>query len=232
MTHARYSTPLRSSFAVPVNTYYGAIVRQSIAMMRARPSLRYAILYLTVVPLAAVIMETFFLQPQAIQLGVPIAGVGIVVMALQIANMAGSAGSQRIVARSSEGRVIYAAPGLIVCSLILLAALQTVPALLFIAIIGLLTAVLRPLMMSRIQVEVPAAIRATILSMQSLMFTLLLTLGEPILGTIADHAGLPAAYVALAGGLSILVAFLLWRGRANFPAATPSTASDLTATSG
>ena len=72
MTHARYSTPLRSSFAVPVNTYYGAIVRQSIAMMRARPSLRYAILYLTVVPLAAVIMETFFLQPQTMEASWPV----------------------------------------------------------------------------------------------------------------------------------------------------------------
>src|SRR5207244_2276413 len=150
---------------------YGEILRQSIAIMRARPTLRYSMLYLALVPLAAVIMETFFLQPQALALGVPIAAIGVVVMAVQIANMAGSTGSHWIQVRFGERRLLYTAPVLIVASLILLALLQILPALLFIIVISLLTAVLRPLLLSRIQTEVPDNIRATILSMQSLMFT-------------------------------------------------------------
>ena len=106
---------------------------------------------------------------------------------------------------------------LIVSSLILLALFQRVSALVFIAVIGFVTAALRPLLLSRIQDEVPNDIRATILSMQSLMFTILVAISEPILGSVADRSGLAAAYFGLAGGLSILILFLFWKGRRRFP---------------
>jgi MFS family permease len=197
---------------------YTQVLRHSIALMRARPTLRYPMIYLTLVPLAAVLMETFFLQPQAVSLGVPIAGVGAVVMAVQIVDMAGSTWSDAIKARFGAGRAIYAAPVLIVSSLVLLALLQILPALLFIAIIGFVTAVLRPLLLNSIQNEVPDDVRATVLSMQSLMFTFLLTISEPALGFVADRSGLPTAYLGLAGSLGILVPLLLLKSRRYFPA--------------
>jgi MFS family permease len=196
---------------------YQQILRQSLATMRQRPHLRYAILYLVLVPVTAVMMETFFLQPQTVSLGVPIAAVGVVVMGEQLATIAGSTWSDRIKARFGDRGVLYAAPAVIVSSLILLALFQIFPALVFIALIGFVTAVLRPLVLNRIQNEVPDDIRATILSMQSLMFTLLVALGEPILGSIADYSGLPAAYVGLAGSLSLLILGLFWKSHRDFP---------------
>jgi len=189
---------------------YGKILRQSFTMMRARPALRSPMFYLALVPMAALIMETFFLQPQAVALGVPIAGIGVLVMATQFTNMAGSTWADRIAMRLGEARVLYIVPGVIVISLILLAAFQVFFSLLFIAVISFVTAVLRPLVLNRIQSQVSDNVRATILSMQSLMATLLLTVSEPILGVMADRAGLPAAYVTLAAGLGILVLLLFW----------------------
>jgi predicted MFS family arabinose efflux permease len=185
-------------------------------MMRARPALRYPMLYLALVPLAALIMETFFLQPQAVALGVPLAGVGVLVMATQLTNMAGSTWANRIAARVGEGRVLYIVPAIIVFSLILLAAFQVLLSLLTIAAISFVTAVVRPLVLNRIQGQVSDDVRATILSTQSLMAMLLISIGEPTLGLVADRSGLPAAYAALAGGLGILVLFLLWTSRHHF----------------
>lgn len=189
---------------------YGEILRQSLALMRARPTLRSPMLYLALVPMAALMMETFFLQPQSVALGVSIAGIGLLVMATQLTNMAGSTLADQVARRLGEGRVLYTIPGVIVISLILLAKFQILFSLLFIAVISLVTAVLRPLVLSRIQSQVSDNVRATILSMQSLMTTLLLTISEPILGFMADRFGLPTAYVTLAGGLSVLVLFLFW----------------------
>lgn len=189
---------------------YGEILGRSFAMMRARRRLLSPMLYLALVPMAALIMETFFLQPQFVALDVPIAGIGVLVMATQFTNMAGSTWADQIAARLGEGRVLYIIPGIIVISLILLAAFQVLLSLLFIAVISFVTAVLRPLVLSRIQSQVSDNVRATILSMQSLMATMLLTISEPILGLTADRFGLSAAYVALASGLSILVLFLFW----------------------
>lgn len=199
-----------------VRKSYRQILRESFAMMRARPALRYPMLYLSLVPLAALIMETFFLQPQAVALGVPLAGVGVLVMATQLTNMAGSTWANRIAARVGEGRVLYIVPAIIVVSLILLAAFQVLLSLLTIAAISFVTAVVRPLVLNRIQGQVSDNVRATILSTQSLMAMLLVSIGEPTLGFMADQSGLPAAYAALAGGLGILVLFLLWTSRHHF----------------
>ncbi len=197
---------------------YIMVLRQALALIRARPTLRYPIFYLALVPVIASVMEFIFMQPQALALGVPIAAIGVLGMLVQIMNMAGATWAGRIKARFGETRILYAAPAVLVFSLVLLAALQIYPALVLIALMGFVTAVLRPLLMSRIQSEVPDEIRATIISVQSLLFTLLLGTSEPILGAIADHSGLPAAYVVLAGGFSLLVALLMWRSRAHFPA--------------
>jgi MFS family permease len=193
------------------------VLRQSFALLRARPTLRYPILYLAVVPLASFMLESVFVQPQALALGVPIAGIGVLVMAVQLTAMAGSAWSDRVRMRFGEGRVLYTAPVVICSSLIVLAALQILPALLLIAMMGFVTAVVRPILLSRIQDELSDDIRATMLSMQSLTFTIVAAVSQPTLGAVADHWGLPAAYVALAAGVSLLMVFLFWRSRQHCP---------------
>ena len=196
---------------------FGEVLRQSLALLRARPTLRYPILYLAVVPLASFMIESVFVQPQALALGVPLAGIGVIVMAVQLTNMLGSAWSDRITVRVGEGRVLYTAPMMICSSLLLLAALQILPALLLIAVMGFLTAVVRPILVSRIQDELSDDIRATMLSMQSLTFTIVAAISQPSLGAIADHWGLPAAYVVLAASVSLLMVGLFWKSRQHCP---------------
>jgi predicted MFS family arabinose efflux permease len=207
---------------------YGEILHQSFALMRARPALRSPMFYLALVPMVALIMETFFLQPQAVRLGIPIAGIGILVMVTQFTNMAGSTWADKISARLGEGRVLIIIPGIIVISLIFLAVFQVPFSLLWIAIISFVTAVLRPLVLNRIQSQVSDNVRATILSMQSLMATMLLTVSEPILGVISDRVGLPAAYATLAVGLATLTLLLFWTSSQSllFPKIIKSDASE------
>jgi MFS family permease len=190
-----------------------AVLGQSLAVMHARPTLRFSMVYLAVVPLASFMIESVFIQPQALALGVPLAGIGVIVMAVQFTAMAGSAWSARIMARLGEGRTLYAAPIVICSSLLLLAALQVMPALLLIGVMGFVTAVVRPILMSRMQQELSDDNRATMLSMQSLTFTMVAALSQPTLGTVADSWGLPAAYITLAGALSIVMVVVFWKGR-------------------
>lgn len=196
---------------------YGEILKQAISIMRARPALRYAMLYLTVVPLAAVAMETVFLQPQAIALGIPLAGVGVVIMAAQFSNMAGATISYRVKEGFGETQIIYLAPYLIATSLFFLGLFQQLPALFFAAAISFFTALIRPVVMTRIQNEVSDSVRATIISMQSLIFAFVIAFIEPLLGYVADLRGLPAAYYLLAGGLVFILLLLFWRSRTRFP---------------
>ena len=63
------------------------------------------------------------------------------------------------------------------------------------------------------------------LSMQSLTFTIVAAMSQPTLGAIADHWGLPAAYVALAGALSVAMVLFFWKGRQHFPQTAMATCS-------
>ena len=209
----------------PARPSFGQVLRQSLTLLRARPTLRYPLLYLAIVPLASYILEIVFLQPQALALDVPLAGIGVIVMGAQLTAMLGSTWSDWVRARFGEGRVLYTAPLVICSSLIVLAALQVLPAMLLIGVMGFVTAVVRPILLSRIQDELSDDIRATMLSMQSLTFTLVVAMSQPSLGAIADHWGLPSAYVVLAASVSLLMVFLFWKGRQHFPQAAMAASS-------
>jgi MFS family permease len=196
---------------------YSEILKSALSIMRARPALRYALLYWTLVPITSMAIETVFLQPQAIALGVPLAAIGFVGIAVQIAKMAGSAWSHRVKEAIGESKIIGAVPFAIAASLILLGLFQVLPALGFAAAISLFTAVLRPLVMNRILNDVTDNIRATVLSVQALLFAFTVALIEPLLGYIADQSGLPTMYYSLAGGVSLLALLLFWRSRSRFP---------------
>src|SRR5215208_1684319 len=191
---------------------FGSILRQSLTLMRARPTLLYPMIYLALVPIASFITETLFLQPQAQLLGVSLAGIGLLVMAAQLTDMLGSNWSDRLKARFGEGRLITVSPAIILASLIVLAVFQKLPVLIFIAVIGFFTSVIRPILLNQIQNEVSDDVRATIISVNSLMNTVIAAISQPTLGFLADQSGFPAAYLGFAGGLGILFLFLFWKG--------------------
>jgi MFS family permease len=196
----------------PARRSFGAILRQSLTLMRARPTLLYPMIYLALVPIASFITETLFLQPQALLLGVPLAGIGLLVMAAQFTDMLGSNSSDQFKILFGERRIITITPAIILASLMVLAAFQKLPVLIFIAVIGFFTSVIRPLVLNRIQNEVSDEVRATIISMNSLMNTVIAAISQPTLGFVADKSGFPAAYLGFAGSLGVLVLFLFWKG--------------------
>jgi predicted MFS family arabinose efflux permease len=119
--------------------------------------------------------------------------------------------------RFGERRVLYFAPLLLIIFLVALGVIQLLPALAFIVLIGFVSGVIRPLILSVVQNQVQDDIRATILSVQSLINTLFQVSVVPALGFLADRSGLPFVYFALAGILGMFLWWLVARGRAYFP---------------
>lgn len=195
-----------------VRKSFGAILHQSLRLMRTRPMLLYPMIYLALVPIASFITETLFLQPQALSLGVPLAGIGFLIMAVQLIDMVGLNWSDRLKSLFGEGRLVFTTPLLIFASLILLALFQRLPVLIFIAVIGFSTSVIRPILLNRIQNEVSDDVRATIISMNSLMNTVIAAISQPTLGWTADQFGFPTAYFAFAGSLGMLMLVLFSKG--------------------
>jgi hypothetical protein len=75
--------------------------------------------------------------------------------------------------------------------------------------------VIRPILLNRIQNQVSDDVRATIISMISLMNTVVAAISQPTLGFVADQSGFPAAYLGFAGSLGILLLLLFWKGQSH-----------------
>ena len=196
-----------------IHMRYPEIVRQATALMRDRRPLRYAVLYLTVIPFVSAVIRITFLQVQAVALGVPVAAVGVFVMAANGAGMLGSLVAYRAGNHFGIPRMIFSIPVLLLICLVMLVATQTILSLLLIVVLSLLTEIARPLVTNIIQQAVSSKVRATVLSMQSLLFTLFLAITEPALGFVADRFGLSAAYLGLIIILSLFSLFLFWQRR-------------------
>lgn len=191
---------------------YGQVLRQALHLMKVRPVLQISIFYLVLLGLSGVLLETVFLQPQALALGVPLAAIGVVVTGVHLLNILGSSTAYRVRSLLGESRVLLAAPILMVLCLVALAAFQSLPALSFVGVVGLLTNLTRPLAMGRLQQEADDNVRATLLSLQALLFTLVVAVIEPTMGVIADRSGLPGAYFVLALILALLLTLLYSKG--------------------
>ena len=84
--------------------------------------------------------------------------------------------------------------------------------LVFLAVVGLVTSAVMPMVEAMILRQAPAQVRATILSVDSLLSRLLWAMVEPGLGVLGDAYGLAAAFLALGigSGVSLLVVLTLW----------------------
>ena len=127
---------------------YGEVVWDSALAIRAGHRLRYALFYLTAIAATSYIVSGFFLQPQSLQLGVPIAAIGVVVMAVQGARIAGSLCAHWLGERLGVRVVLYTMPFLMIVILIVLALFQYLPLLLLIALMDFLFAAIQPLIMN------------------------------------------------------------------------------------
>lgn len=94
---------------------------------------------------------------------------------------------------------------------------QTPVMLLVFALVSLFTALVRPLILNIIQRVTTDEVRATVLSFQSLLFTLVIAIVELALGVIADQWGLTAVYVGLATLLAVSGLILLKARPRNLP---------------
>jgi cyanate permease len=191
---------------------YMQIVRQGFSALRSHATLRWSAVYMIV--LSSVSFYAFtFLQPFTIDLGLSIAMLGPVMVTVQLMAIAGSLSVPLVQRLLGNRAILLGVPLLIVPSLILVSFFRAVPVLLLVAFASFLFSLAQPVLLAVIQRRVSNSVRATFLSIQSLLGTVFLILTEPALGILADLRGVQLTYLAMAALLIIFCFPLLWIGR-------------------
>jgi hypothetical protein len=202
--------PRESAQTTEYNPSYWDILRVAFGAIREHPTLRYALLYSAIVPLMGGTIQVTFMQPYALSIGLPIAALGVIALSLRASQFTGSLSASRVIHKFGEWRWLRFAVFVIVLGVISLGVFNSVVGIVLFALTGFASAVTGPLIESTILRQIPGSIRATILSVDSLLHRILLAVASPLIGYVADQNGLPVAFICVGVGFGITLAVLLY----------------------
>ena len=198
------NTGLNITFVESLRVSYGAI--------RECPSLRYALLYSSLLPLVLSAIQVTFIQPYVVGIGLPIASLGVVALGLRVSQFIGSLNTQRVIDKLGEWRWLWFSPIIITVGIILLGSFRSLLGIFMFVFTGFAGAITYPIIERNILRQAPSTVRATILSLDSLLFRFMSALIGPTIGLVADQFDLSIAFITVGifFWISIMIVLLLW----------------------
>jgi MFS family permease len=206
-----------------VRLRYREILRGAVAVLAGRPLVRYQILFGAAATAFWFVLVWVLLQPYARGVGAPLWTLGLIALVIRGVSFGGAMLADRVARRVGAEMVVAAAAVTMVAGQLVLWGFASSRALLVFFAVAFAAAVLRPTLSALLNREIPSAQRATILSIQSLLWCFFIAATEPVVLTIADRAGIATA-VGVCGiltGLCLVPLVVLWR-RALLPRDVPA----------
>jgi predicted MFS family arabinose efflux permease len=156
------------------------------------------LLFGAVISVVSMFLGFYLLQPFAAAVGFPVAGLGILSLLTRGASIAGA----WLAGRASNlpaNALLWGWVGVLALAHLLLAAIPAWPVVAVFALTALASGAARPSLSALLNDRIPSAQRATILSLQGLLWTGLLALTEPVVLAVAQVS--IAAAILLSGTL-------------------------------
>ncbi len=190
---------------------FAQTIGSALRIMAGRPAVRYLVIFGAVLSVFPFLLTYTLFQPYASTVGLPVALLGIAVLLNRGAAILGSSMAHRISQKLGGPAVIAGGSILLVLSQVFLAAVPAVPTIVLFLVVAAVSSLIRPPLSAALNEAIPSSQRATVLSLQSLIWTLLLAVVEPIVMATGGRIGVPKA-VGVGGMLLLLLlpVGLLW----------------------
>jgi MFS family permease len=192
---------------------YWKNLRTAVRIAARRPVVRALVLLSATIATVPLVVYYVLLQPYSVGVGLPLAALGVVVIAVQLSTVIASWLADRTTGRFELASVVTIALAVLIAATTVLAVIPSIPSLALMLAVALVPALLGPLLSARLNDLIPSAQRATILSLGALLFELGLAVAMPLLLAFADRFGAPAA-IGLSGAVFALTAvplMFVWR---------------------
>ncbi len=181
---------------------YGQILRDSAALIRARPDIRNVILYFGLVTIGS-IGVVFFFQPFLVDHDVDVGAVGLWQTPMRLAGIVAALAAHRLMSGFGEKRTFIMMPVMIIGGYTLLGLWDSVYAQVAFPMLNFAVILSQPTVTDYLNRRVPSEQRATMVSFTNLIRSAVLIPSAPLLGLLADEASPQTAY--LAGGIIVAV---------------------------
>jgi MFS family permease len=193
------------------STAYLATAREGVSYAVREPPVRYAIIFSG---LAGVTMAVGVLsQPFLIDHGAPLGSLGLIQMPVQLAGIFGSLVAYRVAQRLGDWHVFTLAPLIAGFAYLGIAGWDSIYAFGLFPLITLTNRMRNPIVVRYVNERIPAAQRATILSVRNLALALCIAFVEPVAGLIADATSFRYVFLFLGAFVLLTIPPLLYLWR-------------------
>lgn len=186
---------------------YASVIVQSLRLVARQREVRYAILFFGVMTVSSITPIIFF-QPFLVRHGVALDLVGLWQTPARITAILGAILAYRWVAALGERAAFIAMPLTAVGAFALLGAWDSAYAMLAFPLLNFVAFAARPAVTDYLNRRVGTGQRATVVSLTNMIYALVLIPAAPLMGALADHVSLLAAYwagAAIVGAGAVLV---------------------------
>ncbi|WP_300669548.1 MFS transporter [Desulfoluna sp.] len=171
-------------------------------------ALKWSILYSSVIGTATLTMA-WLIQPYFVYLSVPLALYGLFLPALNLTTGFVSMHAWKVEAQLGRDRIVFYVAVAVGSLYLCLSVFNTLWAVGFLFLFYVVRGVANPVLRTYINASTPSEIRATVLSIRSLIIRLSFVVIGPFLGWYADWAGMPTTLFV--GGV-VFLGMGLWMG--------------------
>lgn len=190
---------------------YPLMVLNGVRESWRQPPVRYIILFSGIL-FAATFTPLIFLQPYLHDHGVGTGDLGFWQAPVRAFGIASALGAYRFVSRIGQPAALLALPVSLAIANFALAGFDSVIVYAAFLPMGIVAGMQNPIIATYVNRRIPSERRATILSVQSVVGSVLLAVSEPAGGLIADQFGLRAVFLAFGAFTTTAgsVVFVLW----------------------
>jgi MFS family permease len=174
-----------------------------------QPSLRYIILFSGLLN-AATFAPLIFVQPFLDEHGVGTSGLGIWQAPVRGSGVIAALLVARVVARTGDRNAFFAMPAALAIAMFSLAGIDALWVYGVFLAVGVVAGVQNPVLATYVNRRIPSERRATMLSVQSVIASLLLAGLEPMGGLLADSLGLRGMFLTFGVLITVFGAGVLW----------------------
>jgi MFS family permease len=199
----------------PPSRPYLETMRAALSFSLARPALRWT-LGVRAAIMATGLLAIIFRQPFLAEFDLPVSLYGLVTTPISLLSIGASLLAYRFAARLGERNLLYLLGAGCVGALFVLGIVPSVAAFSMFAVLAVCQSVTGVVTSDIINRQTPQPLRATVMSVGQMGFSLVALVAEPLLGYAADRGSLQTMFLIAAVGAALLVGGLLaaWTGTA------------------
>ena len=191
------------------NYRYADLIKASLRVSATRGQLRHLLLYSALLGLVPLVGSAIFFQPYLANLGISVGLFGPIFLLSRGAGIIGSLSSNRIAVRIGQRGAMVVVPIIVTLNVLGLSIVESIFGVALFALTSFAMAVLGPVTSAALHREIGSEMRATVMSVQSLVRSLVFMPAEPFLGHVADRWGLGRAFLVLAGFMAASMLLVL-----------------------